>query len=152
MSQPEAQDVSNHARFVPLYHFVASLLLLVNLVWGCVRIYHLRDAGRFALANAGVELLVAVALVIIWAYMRIFPLAVQDRVIRLEMRLRLAEALPADLRPRVVELTPQQLIALRFASDAELPELVRAVLEGRLRRQAEIKGQIRSWQADHLRA
>ena len=83
---------------------------------------------------------------------RLMALTVQDRVIRLEMRIRLKEVLPADLRSRVGELTPAQLIGLRFASDAELPELVRQVLGGSLKTTKEIKKVVRNWQGDYLRA
>jgi hypothetical protein len=81
-----------------------------------------------------------------------FPLRVQDRVIRLEMSLRLASVLPPDLRARASVLRPGQLVALRFASDAELPGLVRQVLDENLTDRREIKKRIREWQADHLRA
>ena len=77
---------------------------------------------------------------------------VQDRVIRLEMRLRLAAVLPNDLRAHVMTLTPRQLIALRFASDEELPDLVRRVIAGTLADQRAIKKAIVHWQGDHLRA
>jgi len=77
---------------------------------------------------------------------------VQDRVIRLEMRLKLRGLLPPDLQPRINELTPRQLVALRFASDAELPDLVREVLAGKLATSKEIKMRVRSWQSDWLRA
>ena len=76
----------------------------------------------------------------------------QDRVIRLEMRLRLKEVLSGDLRGRILELTPSQLIGLRFASDAELPDLVREVLANGIQDREVIKRKIRDWQADHLRA
>jgi Family of unknown function (DUF6526) len=154
MAEQEPQHIGNHTRYVPLHHFVASSLLLINLVWSCYRIYHaLRDAaGRFVLVNSLVELLVAFALILMWSYLRVFPLAVQDRVIRLEMRLRLAELLPQDLRPRISELRPRQLIAMRFASDQELPELTRKVLDEKIVEGAAIKQLIRTWQADHLRA
>ena len=79
-------------------------------------------------------------------------LTVQDRVIRLEMRLKLRGLLPPDLQPRISELTPRQLVALRFASDAELPDLVREVLAGKLATSKEIKMRVRSWQSDWLRA
>jgi hypothetical protein len=77
---------------------------------------------------------------------------VQDRVIRLEMRLRLAAVLPDDLRARIPTLATRHLVALRFASDAELPGLVRQVLAGSLTDQKAIKKAIVDWQADHLRA
>jgi hypothetical protein len=94
---------------------------------------------------------VAFALLLIAWYVRIFPLKAQDRVIRLEETLRLERLLPADLRSRIGELRPGQLIALRFASDAELPELTREVLGGSLSSPGEIKKRVRSWRADHFR-
>ena len=94
---------------------------------------------------------VAVALVLIAYYVRVFPLRAQDRVIRLEETLRMSKLLPPDLLARIGELRTGQLIALRFASDEELPELARAVLEGKLASQNEIKKAVRNWRADHLR-
>jgi hypothetical protein len=79
-------------------------------------------------------------------------LAVQDRVIRLEMRLRLQEVLPADLRPRITDLTRQQFVCLRFASDSELPDLVRQILSGSLKSTGDIKKAVKDWQGDYLRA
>ena len=92
--------------------------------------------------------LVAAAMVITIFLARVFALKVQDRVIRLEMRLRLRELLPADLAPRIAELTPGQLVALRFAGDRELPALVRRVLDERLQERKAIKQMIADWQAD----
>ena len=78
-------------------------------------------------------------------------LRAQDRIIRLEERTRLDRLLPADLRVRAAELSTSQLIALRFAPDDEVPELVRRALDGELARQGDIKRAIRDWRADHLR-
>jgi hypothetical protein len=83
---------------------------------------------------------------------RVQAVTVQDRVIRLEMRLRLRGLLPPDLQPNVDTLTHRQLVALRFASDAEMAELVRDVAAGKLATPKEIKMRIKSWQADWLRA
>jgi hypothetical protein len=83
---------------------------------------------------------------------RVFALTVQDRVIRLEMRLRMKDVLPADLQPRILEFTPGQLVALRFASDGELPDLARAVLKDGIKDKKTIKQMITHWQADELRA
>jgi hypothetical protein len=154
MAEHAPQSYANHARYVPLHHFVAASLLLLNFLWSCYRIYHVLRAGggRFGLVDALVQLLVALALILMWSYLRIFPLAVQDRVIRLEMRLRLAELLPQDLRPRIAELRPRQLIALRFASDEELPALTRKVLDDKITDGGAIKRLIKTWQADYLRA
>jgi hypothetical protein len=83
---------------------------------------------------------------------RVQALAVQDRVIRLEMRLRLKEVLPADLKSKINDISARQLVALRFASDAELPDMVRDVLAGKLEKTKDIKQRIKSWQADWQRA
>ena len=85
-------------------------------------------------------------------YGRIFALAVQDRVIRLEMRLRMQQLLPQELRPRIPEFTVDQLVSLRFASDAELPSLARKVLDEKLSERKAIKKLIQNWQGDYLRA
>ena len=95
--------------------------------------------------------LTAVALIIIGLFSRIHALWAQDRVIRLEMRLKLIEVLPDDLKSRVGDLSTAHLVALRFASDAELPGLVRRVLDGSLTEQKAIKQAIVNWQADYQR-
>jgi hypothetical protein len=94
---------------------------------------------------------VAVALALMAWYLRIFPLKAQDRIIRLEETLRLERLLPADLKPRIGDLRPGQLIALRFAGDEELPELTRAVLAAEVTTPGEIKKRVRNWRADHFR-
>jgi hypothetical protein len=153
MPDAAPQQFASHRRYVPPYHFVLAAILVLNLLWSCYRVYHaLRIGGRFVLVDSLIGLLVAVGLGIIFAYMRFFPLAVQDRVIRLEMRLRLAEVLPIDLRPRIPELSAGQLIALRFASDAELPDLTRKVLDEKITGRDDIKKLIRTWQPDPMRA
>ena len=95
--------------------------------------------------------IVALALVMLALSARVMAVAVQDRVIRLEMRLRLHEILPADLQARVNDLTRQQLVALRFAGDAEMAGLMREVLAGSLTSQKAIKQKVKDWQGDFLR-
>jgi hypothetical protein len=153
MPDTAPQQFASHRRYVPMYHFVFSTIVLLNILWSCYRVYHaLRVGGRFILVDSLFGLLIAFALAIIFVYIRVFPLAVQDRLIRLEMRLRLAEVLPVDLRPRIPELSAGQLIALRFASDAELPDLTRKVLDQKIAGRDDIKKLIRDWQPDTLRA
>jgi Family of unknown function (DUF6526) len=153
MPDQATQTYATHRRYVPLYHFVAPLILLINLLWTFVGIYHFwRFGGRFDRVNSIVQVLVAVALIILWFYLRNFPIAVQDRLIRHEMRVRLGELLPADQRARIPELTVGQLIALRFASDEELPALTRKVLDEKIADREAIKKLIRHWKADDQRA
>jgi hypothetical protein len=96
--------------------------------------------------------LMAFALLTFALFARVFALTVQDRVIRLEMRMRLAELLPPDLRPRIPEFTVGQLVSLRFAGDAELPALARKVLDDKMENRKAIKQLIKDWQGDYLRA
>lgn len=140
------QTYKNHAAIRPAFHFFVLPVLLLNAlneIWQVWLNPSLSTAFAFV---------VAVALLMLGLLSRIMTLAVQDRVIRLEMRLRLRGCLPAELHNRINDLTPKQLIALRFASDAELPELVRDVLAGKLGAQKEIKMRVKNWQADYLRA
>ena len=145
MADARPQSFETHRRIVPLYLTALSILFL-NVVWA---LYRLVVAPA---ADTVVGLLVAAALLSIALYARAFALTVQNRLIRLEMRLRLREVLPPDLQGRIHEFTHGQLIALRFASDAELPGLCRRVLDERLTDKAAIKKLIKEWQPDHLRA
>ncbi len=140
------QNAANHARFVPGYHYVAGMLALLNLIWAIYRSFTHPTVESHAAILVGVILLL-----LLW-YLRVFPLAVQDRLIRLEERLRLSRVMPANMQSRLDELTPSQLIALRFASDAELPELASKVLNERITDRKQIKLLIRDWRADHMRA
>jgi len=141
------QNFANHVRFVPAFHLVALPILLLNLGWSIYELVH-----TWFSFGAVVGVLLAIALLLVALYARMFALTVQDRVIRLEMRLRMEKILPADLKPRVPEFTVDQLVALRFASDAELPELSRRVLEEKLKNRKSIKQMIKTWKADYLRA
>lgn len=152
MPEHVPQTYKTHRRYVPMFHFVTGGILLLNLLWAFVRIYHaMRGGGRFDRANSIVGLLVAIALVLLLLYARQFAVTVQDRIIRIEMQHRLADVLPLDLRSRIGELSVGQLIALRFAGDAELPDLTRKVLDEKIANREAIKRQIREWKADDLR-
>lgn len=145
MAAPE-QSFARHTRIVPAYHYGIFGILTINLLWQLWRL-----VSRFGMDQV-VATLVAIALPLIALYARVFALRVQDRVIRLEERLRLAQLLPEDLRAAARELRIEQLVGLRFASDEELPELVRWVLAENVRDRKAIKARIRSWRADHSRA
>ena len=142
----KAQTYKNHARFLPAFHFFVLPVLLLNAL-NAIR--HIWLAPNLSTVWTFV---VAAALLMLGLLARTMALTVQDRLIRLEMRLRLQQCLPADLRGRIDELTPRQLVALRFASDAELPELVREVLAGKLATSRDIKLRVKNWQGDWLRA
>jgi uncharacterized protein DUF6526 len=143
---PETQSYKTHVRWFPPFHFFVLPVLLANFLNA------VRYLWRAPTLGSGFGVLVAAALFVLAVLTRVMVTTVQDRVIRLEMRLRLHEVLPADLRARVHELTRQQYVALRFASDAELPDLVREVLAGRLATTKAIKERVKSWQGDYLRA
>ena len=139
------QSAANHARMVPGFHYVAGPFALINLVWSLYRVVTRPGADAYA------ALVVAVTLLLTLWYARVFPLAVQDRLIRLEERLRLARVMPPEMQQRCDGLTAAQLIALRFASDAELPQLVTKVLDENIASRVQIKGMIRDWRPDHMR-
>jgi hypothetical protein len=140
------QTYKNHARLLPPFHFFVLPVLLGH-VLNQMRHFWLWPSLMSAWATV-----VALAILTLALYARVMALKVQDRVIRLEMRMRLAGLLPPDLQSRINDLTPQQLVALRFACDAELPGLVREVLDGRLKTSKEIKLRVKDWEADWLRA
>ncbi len=144
MAEP-TQTYASHRRFIPAYHFFAVPVLLINVI--VTAIQFARDPRWMT----GWTVVVAIALFLGFLYLRFMPVRAQDRIIRLEERTRLERVLPSDLRGRVGELTPSQLIAIRFAADDEVPDLTRRALNGELKTQGDIKRAIRNWRADHLR-
>ena len=141
----QGQNFSNHTRFVPLFHYVALPILLVNFVSAVVGLF---NGITF---DASLHVAVAVALIIVALFARVFALKAQDRVIRLEMRLRMQELLPEDRQGRINDFTPTQMVSLRFAGDAELPELARKVLDENITKSTSIKKMITDWQGDYFR-
>ena len=142
---PTEQNFANHTQQLPPLYTAAALVLAVNLLWT------LWILVRFPSFASALAVLTAAALIVVGLYARTNALVVQNRVIRLEERLRLASLLPADLQARIGELSTGQLIALRFSSDAEVAELTREVLAGDIQDKKVIKGKIRNWRADFLR-
>jgi len=141
------QNFKNHTRFVPTYHYFALPVFLINFLWS---LYRLKNLGVTFEGIFGV--IFAAALLVLVLRARLFALCVQDRVIRLEERMRYERLLPADLKPRIEEFTVAQLVSLRFASDAELPALARKVLDEKLTERKAIKLLIKNWRPDYLRA
>ncbi len=148
-AEAPTQTYANHRKFVPGYHFVAFGILVINFIWTLYRLFW--GLPGVPVFDRLLSVLLAVAFVLIALYARTFPLKAQDRVIRLEEQMRLQRLLPPDLQPRIGELRGSQFIALRFASDDELPELTRTVLDKGIRNSSEIKKLIRNWRADHFR-
>ncbi|MBW8868068.1 MAG: hypothetical protein JF610_12195 [Acidobacteria bacterium] len=142
----QTQSYKNHTRFLPPFHFFIMPVMLVNFL----------NAGRHVFQQATLhnlwELVFALGLVALALFSRVQALTVQDRIIRLEERLRMRQLLPADLHPHIDTLTHRQLVALRFASDQELADLVRDVVAGQLATPKEIKQRVRNWRPDWLRA
>jgi len=151
MAETKPQTFANHTRWDPLYHFfvlpVFVLGLLLTLIHFFAHITHgdLRDD-----IHAFLLILLAIALLLLVFKLRLYALKVQDRIIRLEERLRLSQLLPEPLGSRIPELTEDQLCGLRFASDAELPKLAERALNEKLSR-ADIKKAIQTWRPDYWR-
>ncbi len=140
-----AQSYKNHAKFVPMYHYVLSPILLVNFFAMAYHAFQDPDLVHlWAVVMAGALVLTALCA-------RLFALKAQDRVIRLEERLRMRELLPSDLKSRIHEFSADQLIGLRFASDAELPELAATVLRDNVTSRDAIKKMVKHWRADDHR-
>ncbi|MGI8771700.1 MAG: DUF6526 family protein [Acidobacteriaceae bacterium] len=140
--QPQSRE--HHSRLDPAFHFILLPLLVILLVASIVRAVRHPHLPSLLL----IFLIVAVFLLAFKA--RVYALRVQDRLIRLEERLRLATLLPADMQPGIAGLSIRQLIALRFASDAELPALAARAISEALTPQ-QIKAAILSWRADEFR-
>lgn len=141
------QNFSNHVKWVPTFHFFVMPVLLLNFGWSIYRMVHIGFSG-----DTLVNLLTAAALVLLMFHARLFALRVQDRVIRMEERDRMGRLLPEDLKLRIAEFTPGQLVALRFAGDNELPALARKVLTDKVTDVKTIKLMVKHWRADYLRA
>ena len=141
----DMQDYKSHRQYIPLFHFFAAPILGLNIL---AQLYVvIRHFSGWTVWN----LIVACALGAFAWTARTMVTRAQDRIIRLEETLRLQRLLPADLKARIGELSPGQLVGLRFCSDEELPELTRAVLSGELRGREDIKRRIKNWRPDTLR-
>ncbi|MGA9979176.1 MAG: DUF6526 family protein [Candidatus Sulfotelmatobacter sp.] len=151
MAEKVPQTFANHTRFDPLFHFFAGPVFLLGLLLALVHFFaHITQGDLRDHIHAFLVILLALALLVVVLKERLYALKVQDRVIRLEERLRLTMLLPEPLRSRIPELTEAQLIALRFASDAEIPKLVERTLKEKLSR-ADIKKAIQTWRPDYWR-
>lgn len=145
----EKQTYANHTRWYPLFHFVVMPLLALNFLSHLVRLFLAApESGRKILAF---WTLLSFTLILLALTARLQALKAQDRVIRLEERLRYRELLSPDLFKRAEGLRVGQIIALRFASDEELPDLVERTLKGEFAKPKDIKLAIKDWRGDYLR-
>ena len=144
MSDSAPQSFKSHARFDPPYHFVTAAVLAVNLFIVLCFTWKYHNLFTFWMC------ILSIAIWIPLIKLRSYPLKVQDRVIRLEERLRLQALAPAEWHAQIYRLTEDQLIALRFASDDEVVELAKQALEHNLDRK-QIKERIKVWRPDYYR-
>jgi hypothetical protein len=148
MAEKSAQVYANHRRFDPWYHFFAFPVVAISFfvaLWVFIKSL----SGGFS-AWAAWNVIVWAAATALTLIVRTYPLKVQDRIIRLEERLRLATLLDGPLKAQIGDLDGRQLVGLRFASDAEVPALVKAALDEKLSGE-EIKKRIQNWRPDTFR-
>ena len=151
MSQQTPQNYANHTRFDPPFHFFLLPVFALGLILSLIHFfYHLRESDMRDNIHSFLLIVLAVALITLVLKVRLYSLKVQDRIIRLEERLRLTQLLSEPLRARIPELTEGQLIGLRFAADAEVHKLVERALNEKLKRK-DIKQAIQNWRPDYWR-
>jgi hypothetical protein len=151
MAEKHPQTFANHARFDPLFHFFVIPIFTVGLVFALIHFFaHITEGDWHDHFHAFLLILLALALLTAVLKIRLYALKVQDRVIRLEERLRLTQLLEEPLRSRIPELTEDQLCGLRFASDAEVAKLAERALNEKLSRK-QIKQAIQTWRPDYWR-
>ncbi|HKB64397.1 MAG TPA: DUF6526 family protein [Pyrinomonadaceae bacterium] len=141
----DTQNFENHTRWHPTFHFFILPVMLINFVWAVVVFF---KAPNW---NSGWWIVVSLALLILTTFVRTYSLKVQDRVIRLEERLRYQQVVSPALAQQASNLTAAQTVALRFAADEELENLVNSVLNGKFVKTKDIKRAIKQWRADHFR-
>ena len=139
------QTFANHTRWQPPFHYFVLPVMLINVIWSIVVFVKAPDR------NSGWWIVVSLALLVLVFFVRVNPLKAQDRLIRLEEKLRYQQILSSALCQQASALDPGQIIALRFAGDDELEELVGAVLAGKFSKNSEIKRAIKHWRADTFR-
>lgn len=151
MTDNTPQSFATHTRFDPLFHFFLVPIFAIGLVLTLIHFFaHITEGDFSDHFHSFLLILLAVAMLVLVFKTRLYALRVQDRVIRLEERLRLMQLLPESLRSRIPEFTEGQLCGLRFASDAELPGLAERALNEKLSRK-QIKQAVQIWRADYWR-
>lgn len=141
----EAQNFANHTRWHPLFHFFVWPVMLINFIWSVVQF--VKAPGR----DSGWWIVVSLALLLLTSSVRAYSLKVQDRIIRLEEKLRYQRLLSPAVVQQTSALTVAQIVALRFAGDEELEGLMSAVVSGKLAKPRDIKQAVKNWRADTFR-
>ena len=144
MAEKTPQTLANHTRFDPPFHFFVLPVFLITLIASIVHL--VRHPGLCS----GWFVVLALAAMTAAFKIRLYALKVQDRVIRLEERLRLATLLPEAQRPQIAKITESQLVGLRFASDEEVAALAQRAVTENLSR-SDIKKAVRNWRPDYWR-
>lgn len=141
----EPQSFASHTRWHPPFHFFILPVMLINFIWSVVVFVKAPDR------NSGWWVVVSLALAMLTLFVRTYSIKLQDRIIRLEEKFRYQRLLSPALLEQCETLTLSQIIALRFAGDDELDELVSAVVSGKLTASKDIKQAIKNWRADEFR-
>ena len=144
MSEKKPQNYENHAKFIPVFHYIALPLLLVNFFGALFRVT--QEISFYTLNDVGL----AISLIVVAVFTRLFALKAQDRVIRLEEQIRMQTFLPDALKVHVGRLTMGQIVALRFASDEELVDLTQDALDQNTSPNA-LKQAVKNWRPDYDR-
>ncbi len=149
MADQTPQNFDNHV-MLPKAGFAATALMLVGVILAIVGLFLVTSTAGVCLIGTGV-VLVGFGAIFGLGVLRSYATKLQDRIIRTEMHLRLKEILPPDLQDDIANLTIPQLVSLRFASDGEMPELVRKVVAENIEDRTAIKKMVRDWQGDYDR-
>ena len=144
MSEKKPQNYENHAKFIPVFHYIALPLLLVNFFGALFRVT--QEISFYTLNGVGL----AISLIVVAVFTRLFALKAQDRVIRLEEQIRMQTFLPDAIKAQVGHLTMGQIVALRFASDEELVDLTQDALDQNTSPNA-LKQAVKNWRPDYDR-
>ena len=144
MSEKKPQNYENHAKFIPVFHYIALPLLLVNFFGALFRVT--QEISFYTLNDVGL----AISLIVVAVFTRLFALKAQDRVIRLEEQIRMQTFLPDALKVHVGRLTMGQIVALRFASDEELADLTQEALDQNTSPNT-LKQAVKNWRPDYDR-
>lgn len=151
MAENKPQSAASHTRWDPPFHFFILPIFLLGLILTLIHFFaHITHGDMRDHIHAFLLILLALAFLLLAFKVRLYSLKVQDRVIRLEERLRLTQLMPEPLRSRIPELTEDQLCGLRFASDAEVAKLAERAMNEKMSR-SDIKKAIKTWRPDYWR-